>query len=136
MIAASEDRLVGLAAEVARFDAARDWDQFHSIRNLTLAVMVEAGELGAHVQWINDVEIDARLAEPVTRAAFIEEMADVLIHLVQLSTALSIDLIDAAHQKLEINARKYPVDVSRGNPTKIDPEAPHDLAPRSSRKRN
>lgn len=109
MTAASEDRLVVLAAEIARFDAAREWQPFHSIRNLTLAVMVEAGELGAHVQWIDDAAIDARLAEPISCAAFVEEMADVLIHLVQLSTALGVDLIDAAHQKLVINARKYPV---------------------------
>ncbi len=100
------------------FAAERDWDQFHSPRNLATALAVEAAELLEPFQWLDDAQ--SRTPSPETRAAVEEEMADVLLYLVRLADRLDVDLEQAARAKLERNALKYPVEKARGTSRKYD----------------
>ena len=113
-----EDRMQALARALQQFADARDWGPFHSPKNLASALIVEAGELLEHFQWLT--EDQSRQLAPDKRQAVAHEMADVLLYLVQLSTVLDIDLIDAARAKMALNAQKYPVDQSRGHSRKYD----------------
>ncbi|OGS98420.1 MAG: nucleotide pyrophosphohydrolase [Gallionellales bacterium RIFCSPLOWO2_12_FULL_59_22] len=98
------------------FAGARDWDQFHSPKNLSMALMVEAAELMEHFQWLTEAQ-SAGLPPEVKRAVG-EELADILLYLVRLSDKLGIDLREAALHKLEKNAVKYPADLVRGSAKK------------------
>jgi NTP pyrophosphatase (non-canonical NTP hydrolase) len=112
------DSLRDLAAQLDQFAKDRDWPQFHSPKNLACALIVEAGELLEHFQWMT--EDQSRALAPERRAAVAAEMADVLLYLVQLGNALGVDPIAAAQAKLKLNAQKYPVDRARGNSKKYD----------------
>ena len=114
------DSLVRLRDALREFSAARDWDQFHTPRNLATALAVEAAELLEPFQWLD--EAGARDLPPDTRAAVEQEMADVLLYLVRLADRLGVDLEQAAHAKIALNAVKYPVDKARGSAKKY-----HDL---------
>ena len=100
------DSLAQLAQALQRFAAERNWGQFHAPKNLASALVVEAAELLEPFQWLTEAQ--SRDLPPDTKEAVAQEMADVLLYLVQLSTALDVDLIDAAQRKMVINARKYP----------------------------
>jgi NTP pyrophosphatase (non-canonical NTP hydrolase) len=100
------------------FAAERDWDRFHSPRNLATALAVEAAELLEPFQWLDDAQAGA--LPPTTRAAVAEEMADVLLYLVRLADRLDVDLEQAARAKLVRNAEKYPVGKARGTSRKYD----------------
>ncbi|MBI3101009.1 MAG: nucleotide pyrophosphohydrolase [Burkholderiales bacterium] len=113
-----EDRMQALARALQQFADARDWGPFHSPKNLASALIVEAGELLEHFQWLT--ENQSRQLAPDTRQAVAHEMADVLLYLVQLSTVLGIDLMDAARAKMALNAQKYPAEQSRGHSRKYD----------------
>src|SRR5690348_2785946 len=102
-----------LAEAQRRFSSERDWDQFHSARNLAAALAVEAGELQEHFLWLSDAESDS--LEPLKKDAVSLELADVLIHLVRLADRLGIDLLATAERKMRLNAEKYPVEKSRGS---------------------
>ena len=107
-----------LSARLAAFAAEREWEQFHSPKNLAMALAAEAGELLEHFQWLTE---DESVALPeATRKEVALEIADVLLFLVRLADRLGIDPLEAATHKLEVNARKYPVDKSRGRATKYD----------------
>jgi NTP pyrophosphatase (non-canonical NTP hydrolase) len=110
--------LPALARQLQQFADARDWGPFHSPKNLASALIVEAGELLEHFQWLT--EDQSRQLAPDKRQAVAHEMADVLLYLVQLSTVLGIDLMDAAQAKLALNAQKYPVEQARGHSRKYD----------------
>lgn len=112
------DNLTSLARQLQQFADARDWGPFHSPKNLASALIVEAGELLEHFQWLT--EDQSRQLMPEKKQAVAHEMADVLLYLVQLSTMLGIDLMDAAQAKLLLNAQKYPVDLARGHSRKYD----------------
>jgi len=112
------DSLETLRLRLAEFAAARDWDQFHSPKNLAMALAAESGELLEHFQWLTEAE-SAALSEE-TRAEVALEIADVLLFLVRLADRLRIDPLDAAAKKLALNARKYPVEKARGRSTKYD----------------
>jgi dCTP diphosphatase len=112
------DDLAILRARVAAFAAERDWDQFHNPKNLAMAVAGEAGELVEHFQWLS-LEQSANLPRQ-TRDAVALECADILLFLLRLTDKLGIDLAAAARKKLVLNARKYPVEKSRGRATKYD----------------
>lgn len=105
--------LIDLRDRLRRFAAERDWDQFHSPKNLAAALIVEAAELLEHFQWLK--EEDSTLLSPEKRAAVAEEIADVLLYLVRIADKLDIDLLDAAGKKIEANAVKYPADKARGS---------------------
>lgn len=98
------------------FCAEREWDQFHSPKNLSMALTVEAGELQEHFQWLT--EQASRELTGGELAAVGAELADVFIYLVRLSDKLGIDLLAAAAAKIEVNARRYPADEVRGSALK------------------
>ena len=98
------------------FSAERDWDQFHSPKNLSMALSVETGELLEHFQWISESE--SRALPEQKLAAVGAEMADVFIYLVRLADKLGIDLLGAAAAKIELNAQRYPADEFRGSSRK------------------
>ena len=112
------DSLIHLRDTLREFAAERDWDQFHSPRNLATALAVEAAELLEPFQWLTDEQ--GRDLPPETRTAIEEEMADVLLYLVRLADRLGVDLAAAARAKIERNAEKYPVEKSRGSARKYD----------------
>ena len=108
--------LVELRDDLRAFSAERDWDQFHTPKNLALALMVEAGELLEHFQWLTD-EQSRELPQDV-RSKVSEEMADVLGYLIRLADKLEIDLVESTRRKIEQNAKKYPTEKARGNAKK------------------
>ena len=99
-----------------RFAADRDWDAFHSPKNLATALSVEAAELLEPFQWLTDEQ--SRRLTPEQHAAVREEIADVLLYLIRLADKLDVDLIAAAKAKIVRNAAKYPIDKSRGSSKK------------------
>ena len=114
----TDDSLQQLRGKLAGFAAERDWDQFHNPKNLAMALVVEAGELVEHFQWLSPAEAAALPA--ASKAEVAMEMADVLMFLLRLADKLDVDLISAAHEKLELNRQKYPVGKARGRATKYD----------------
>jgi dCTP diphosphatase len=112
------DTLQDLARQLDQFAKARDWQQFHSPKNLASALIVEAGELLEHFQWMTDEQ--SRDLRPEKRDAVAAEAADVLLYLIQLASALGIDPVAAAQDKLKLNELKYPVDRARGSSKKYD----------------
>lgn len=112
------DSLETLRAQLARFAAARDWDQFHNPKNLAMALAGEAGEMLDHFRWLSFEEAASLPAK--TREEVALECADVLLFLLRLCDKLDIDLAAAARKKLALNAKKYPVKKARGKATKWD----------------
>jgi len=112
------DPLVELRDALRAFAAERDWDQFHSPRNLAAALAVEAAELLEPFQWLTDEQ--SRELSTEARAAVEQEMADVLLYLVRLADKLGVDLEQAARAKIALNAQKYPVERARGSSRKYD----------------
>lgn len=105
-----------LQDEVRRFANARAWGEFHTPKNLAMALAIEAAELMEHFQWLTPAESAALPA--ARRREVAQEIADVLIYLVRLSDVLGIDALSAAFSKLPVNARKYPVARARGSAVK------------------
>ena len=105
-----------LKSRVRAFVAERDWDRFHSPKNLAMALSVEAAELVELFQWLTEAESEALDANRRLRVA--DELADVLWFLVRIADRLDIDLLEAAGRKLEANAAKYPADRVRGQARK------------------
>lgn len=114
----STDSLHELAHRLGQFARERDWQRFHSPKNLASALVVESGELLEHFQWMTEEQ--SRSLAPEKRNAVADEVADVLLYLIQLSSALGIDPIEAAQDKLKRNELRYPVDRARGNSRKYD----------------
>jgi NTP pyrophosphatase (non-canonical NTP hydrolase) len=110
------DSLQDLARQLDHFAAVRDWQPFHSPKNLASALIVEAGELLEHFQWMTEAQ--SRSLAPDQHAEVAAEMADVLLYLVQLGNALGIDPVAAAQAKLKLNAERYPVATARGSSRK------------------
>jgi NTP pyrophosphatase (non-canonical NTP hydrolase) len=108
--------LESLRDALREFARERDWDLFHTPKNLAAALSVEAAELLEHFQWLTP-EQSAELTSEA-RAGVREELADVLLYLIRLADKLDVDLIEAAQAKLAINARKYPADKARGSARK------------------
>ncbi|MBX3663210.1 MAG: nucleotide pyrophosphohydrolase [Burkholderiales bacterium] len=112
----STPTLAALRRQLRQFAAAREWEQFHTPKNLAMALSVEAAELLECFQWLTP-EQSARPGG-AERRAIEEEMADVLLYLLRLSDVLGVDLPRAAQRKMAVNARKYPVALARGNARK------------------
>jgi dCTP diphosphatase len=104
--------------QLRAFVAERDWDQFHNPKNLAMAMVVEAGELLEHFQWLTAEQAESLGAE--ARAEVELEIADVLLFLLRLCDRLGIDPLQAAQRKLVLNAQKYPAEKARGRATKYD----------------
>jgi dCTP diphosphatase len=107
------DSLNALNARLLAFARARDWEQFHSPKNLVMALAGEAGELLEHFQWLSEEQ--SRTLSEAKRQEVAQEMADILIYLVRLSERLGVDLLAAADDKIAINERRYPADRVRGD---------------------
>ena len=105
--------MIELRDRLRAFCAERDWDQFHSPKNLASALSVEAAELLEHFQWLTEEE--SKRLPPAKVAAVRDELADVLIYLVRLADKLEVDLLAAAADKIAKNAVKYPADQVRGS---------------------
>ena len=109
-------RLDDLKTALRAFAAERDWDQFHSAKNLAMAISIESAELMEHFQWASeqqDVALDARRREMVS-----DELADVFMYTVRLADRLGIDLLVASTAKIAKNAARYPADKVRGQAKK------------------
>ena len=106
------DSLEGLRSRLQAFVRERDWAQFHSPKNLAMAMIVEAAELVEHFQWMTEqesLEISAEKREQVAH-----EIADTFVYLLRIADVLGIDLIAAANAKIDMNAKKYPAHKVRG----------------------
>jgi NTP pyrophosphatase (non-canonical NTP hydrolase) len=106
------DSLNQLRHRIKAFVQERDWEQFHSPKNLAMAMIVEAAELVEHFQWITEQESLGISAEKREQVA--HEIADTFVYLLRLADVLGIDLIAAANTKIDMNAKKYPADKARG----------------------
>ena len=107
-----------LRDQLREFSAARDWEQFHSPKNLAMALSAEAGELLEVFQWLTEEQ--SRGLSESAKAKAGEEIADVLLYLVRLGDQLGIDPLAAARAKLAVNEQKYPADKARGNAKKYN----------------
>ncbi|KRG39379.1 nucleotide pyrophosphohydrolase [Stenotrophomonas pictorum JCM 9942] len=107
-----------LQQALREFAQARDWGQFHSPKNLAAALSVEAAELLEPFQWLTEEQ--SRNLSGAQLGQVTEEVADVLLYLLQLSDKLGIDPVQAAWKKLELNALKYPADAARGKSDKYN----------------
>jgi NTP pyrophosphatase (non-canonical NTP hydrolase) len=111
-----EDTSCGTVQEAVRkFRDARDWRQFHSPKNLSMAIAIEAAELMEHFQWLTAAEASTLAQnDPVARQAIAEELADVLIYCFSLADILDCDIAEIVFDKLAKNGEKYPVEAYRG----------------------
>ena len=109
-----------LKLQLREFAVARDWEQFHSVRNLILALVGEVGELAAEFQWISDDDIAKALQDSDKRESVGSEIADVFIYLLRLSDITGIDLAEELKKKLAINEERYPADKAKGSAAKYN----------------
>lgn len=107
-----------LSQALADFAHERDWEQFHSPKNLVMALTGEVGELNEIFQWMSESDSYQAAASPRTAEAVRHELADVLLYAVRLADVLGVDLDEAVRQKLMLNAEKYPADQVRGSSKK------------------
>jgi dCTP diphosphatase len=112
----SEDSLEILRNKIRQFVAERDWDRFHSPKNLSMALIAEAAELIEHFQWMSEEQSRTLSQDKLDEIEL--EIADIQIYLLRLADKLSVDVMAAVEKKLEINARKYPADKVRGSSKK------------------
>ncbi len=117
-MAKQTSELAGLIERLVAFRDARDWQQFHSLKDLIVSLNLEAAELLELTQWRTDTAFDDEARTESTRRRIAEECADVLIYLLLISERAGFDLCEAAASKIEVNEAKYPVDKSRGNARK------------------
>jgi len=112
----SDKELLKLRDRLRVFAADRNWDQFHSPKNLAMALIVEAGELVEPFQWLTEEQ--SKCLEPKQLSHVQNEVADVFIYLVRLADKLGIDLIESANKKIDQNNERYPVSEAYGNAEK------------------
>jgi NTP pyrophosphatase (non-canonical NTP hydrolase) len=110
------NELMELRDSLREFAADRDWDQFHSPKNLAAALTVEAAELLEQFQWLTEAQ--SRTLPEEIRANVADEIADVFLYLIRLADKVNVDLTSAARAKMARNAAKYPVDKARGTAKK------------------
>ncbi len=112
------DSLDELNQRLKQFAVERDWEQFHSPKNLAMALAGETGELLEHFQWLSERQSADLSAEKKSEVAM--EMADILIYLIRLSERLDIDLVATAYEKMRINEGRYPRDKVKGDARRAD----------------
>jgi dCTP diphosphatase len=107
-----------LSNELKVFAEARDWDQFHSVKNLAMALNVEASELLEIFQWVTEEESNKSTLNPKLKEKIEDEVADVFIYLLRIVNKSGLDLDAIVRKKMVKNAEKYPVEKSKGNAKK------------------
>jgi dCTP diphosphatase len=112
----SDSQLSELSRRLRRFAQARDWEQFHSPKNLSMALIAECAELVEHFQWLTEEQSNALPADKFREVEL--EMADIQIYLLRLAERLDVDLLDAVNRKIALNEEKYPADKVRGSARK------------------
>jgi len=105
---------------LAQFAEARNWDQFHSPKNLSMGLAAEAAELLEIFQWLTEEQSKEIVRDEKEMALVREEIADVFIYLVRLADKLGVDIEKAVEEKIKLNEEKYPVHLSKGNATKYN----------------
>ncbi|MEV6344035.1 nucleotide pyrophosphohydrolase [Actinoplanes sp. NPDC051851] len=120
----SPSPIAELTARVRAFAVERDWQQFHTPKNLTMALAGEVGELLAEFQWLTPEQSAAVMSDPELGPRVRAEIGDVMIYLIRLTDTLGIDLIEAANDKLDEASRRYTVDAARGSAAKIAKDHP------------
>src|SRR5215212_5630962 len=105
-----------LRGDISTFIQERDWEQFHSPKNLAMALSVEVAEIVEHFQWLTEEQSQNLPAEKL--AEIREEIGDVMIYLTELADKLGIDPVEAAKAKVAINGQKYPAELVKGNASK------------------
>ncbi len=110
------DSLLDLRTRINTFVEERDWAQFHSPKNLAMAMIVEAGEVVEHFQWMTEQESGNLNAEEKEQVG--QELSDTFVYLLRIAEVSGIDLIEAANKKIDINAKKYPVEQVKGSNAK------------------
>lgn len=109
----SKDSLTDLTLKLKDFAVQREWEQFHSPKNLAMALSGECGELLEHFQWLTEQQ--SLSISDAKKQEVSHEMADILIYLLRLSERLDINLIDAVYAKMAINEKRFPVDKVKGD---------------------
>jgi dCTP diphosphatase len=113
-----KDTLGDIAEKLRRFTEERDWDQYHSPKNLAMAMTVEVAELLEHFQWLTEEQ--SKDLPPEKKAQVAEEMADIQIYLIRMADKLGIDILDSVRGKISQNEKKYPTDRVRGDARKYN----------------
>ncbi len=103
-----------LSRELAEFARARDWEQFHSPKNLSMALIAEAAELVEHFQWLSEEESESLPPEKLEAVRL--ELADIQIYLLRLAERLGVDVVAAARDKMALNEHRYPAEKVKGSP--------------------
>ena len=106
--------LVKLNKEVDKFVEERNWEQYHTPKNLVMALSGEVGELNECFQWLNDDDIEDVKNSPEKLMPIEHEIADVFIYLIRIANKMGIDVEDAVYKKMELNRLKYPVESNQG----------------------
>lgn len=114
----SEPSIETLTQRLIAFRDARDWKQFHSLKDLIISLNLEAAELLELTQWQSETAFEEAIKDETTREKLEQEVADVFLYLLLVCERAGIDLLAAADRKIDINARKYPPDKARGRATK------------------
>lgn len=114
----SNQNIEVLKLRLRDFSSAREWDQFHSVRNLIFALVGEVGELAAEMQWIDDVNVALAISDKSKHDAIASEIADVFSYLVRLADKLEMNLVDEALKKIDLNEKRYPADKAKGSAAK------------------
>lgn len=114
----SETQMQEIKTKVLAFARERDWEQFHSPKNLSMAIAAEAAELMEHFLWQTPKQSEADVMEPKLRAKIEEELADVLIFAIEFANMTQLDIAEIIEKKMKRNAEKYPVEKARGNSLK------------------
>ena len=118
MLTDSTTSLAELKSRVLAFARERDWEQFHAPKNLSMALAAEAGELMEHCLWATPEQSRAIAGDGVKRGRIAEELADVVIYALEFANATGIDVAAAIEAKMDANAKKYPIEKSRGRAEK------------------
>lgn len=112
--------LIKLNSEIEKFVKDRDWEQFHSVKNLSMALSVECSELLEIFQWMSEAQSEKAKDDPVLRGKLEDELADIFVYLLRIVSKTEIDLESAVLNKIKKNALKYPIEKAKGNAKKYD----------------
>lgn len=113
------DNIEDIQATLRKFASDRDWEQFHSPKNLSMALSVEVGELMEHFQWLTDKQSFLEKSDDGYDAVK-AELADIFLYLIRLCDQLNVDILDSASKKIVTNGEKYPVELCKGKSTKYN----------------